>query len=393
MSAVTPTRRTTGRAPAPPGPRRWAVLVAAVLLGVATLSGCGFRGLYSVTLPGGADVGDHPFHVTVQFANVLDLVPQSSVKVNDVSVGRVEKIELSDWHATVTVLVNGDVDLPANARAEISQTSLLGEKYVALEQPTDSAPQGRLGDGADIPLTRTGANTEVEQVLGALSLLLNGGGLNQISSITHELNNALGGNTEQIRDLFGQLDQLTATLDDQKAKITDVLDKLDTLTTTLNDQKQVLVSTLDTLPGALQVLAGERDQLVGLLQGLDTLSGTATQVINGSTQNLLSTLQSLQPTLEQLTKAGDDLGKGFELLGTYPFPKTSTQAIGGDYTNLIISLDANLGDLLSNLVSSTCAPDAQAECQLDSPLPGVPAAAAGQSGDATALPAVPGGGS
>ena len=364
------------------------------LLAAAALTGCGFRGLYSVTLPGGADVGDHPFRVTVQFVDVLDLVPQSAVKVNDVAVGRVESITLSDWHATATVLVNGDVDLPANARAEIGQTSLLGEKYVSLEQPDDGAPAGRLADGDDIPLTRTGTNTQVEEVLGALSLLLNGGGLNQIATITQELDKAFNGNTGQLRDLFSRLDSITAELNDQRTVITGAIDKLNTLAATLNQQKQILVDTLDTLPGALQVLSSEKDNLVSLLTSLDTLSGTATDVIDRSTANLLSALNDLQPTLQQLTKAGDDLGKGFELLGTYPFPKTATNAVGGDYTNLIASLDANLGDLLSNLLSQTCPTDAQQTCGLGSPLPGAPTApaAAPQSAGATLLPTVPGAG-
>ena len=376
----------------------WSVRRAVAALGVAllaalALTGCGFRGLYSVTLPGGADLGDDPIRVTVQFVNVLDLVTQSAVKVNDVAVGRVESVELADWHATVTILVNGDVDLPANARAEISQTSLLGEKYVSLEQPTDGAPSGRLADGADIPLTRTGANTQVEEVLGALSLLLNGGGLNQIQTITKELDTAFGGNTEQIRDLFDRLDSITAELNDQRDVITGAIDKLNTLATTLNAQRQVLVDTLDTLPGALEVLASERGNLVALLKSLDTLSGTATRVIDGSTDNLVSALNSLQPTLEQLTKAGDDLGKGFELLGTYPFPRTSTNAVGGDYTNLIASLDANLADLLSNLLSSSCPPDAQSDCELSSPLPTTTTTApAAQAAGAVPLPAVPGAG-
>jgi phospholipid/cholesterol/gamma-HCH transport system substrate-binding protein len=106
------------------------------------LSGCGFHGLYSTPLPGGANLGRHPYTVTVEFADVLDLVPQSAVKVNDVAVGRVDSVELHGWHALVKLSVNGDVRLPANARAELLQTSLLGEKYVQLEQP----PADPVGD-------------------------------------------------------------------------------------------------------------------------------------------------------------------------------------------------------------------------------------------------------
>ena len=50
--------------------------------------------MYDLPLPGGADVGAHPYTVTAQFTDVLDLVPQAAVKVNDVAVGRVQSITL-----------------------------------------------------------------------------------------------------------------------------------------------------------------------------------------------------------------------------------------------------------------------------------------------------------
>jgi phospholipid/cholesterol/gamma-HCH transport system substrate-binding protein len=57
------------------------------------LSGCEFD-VYSLPLPGGADLGDDPYSVEVEFRDVLDLVPQSSVKVNDVTVGKVTVIDV-----------------------------------------------------------------------------------------------------------------------------------------------------------------------------------------------------------------------------------------------------------------------------------------------------------
>src|SRR5262249_44307104 len=100
-------------------------VAAAAVASSVLLAGCGFNGLYSAPLPGGANLGSHPYTVTVEFANVLDLVPQSSVKVNDVAVGKVESIKLQGWNALVKLKVNGKVQLPANAHAELLQTSLL----------------------------------------------------------------------------------------------------------------------------------------------------------------------------------------------------------------------------------------------------------------------------
>ena len=123
-------------------------LVAALASVTLLVSGCGLN-LYDVPLPGGADTGASPFRVKVQFADVLDLVPQSAVKVNDVPVGRVESVNLGPdgWSAEVTVVVNDGVKLPGNATAALKQSSLLGEKFIDLSTPVNEAPAGSLHDG------------------------------------------------------------------------------------------------------------------------------------------------------------------------------------------------------------------------------------------------------
>src|SRR5207244_7787983 len=110
-------------------------------------------------------------------------------------------------------------------------------------------------------LWRTGSSPEVEEVLGALSLLLNGGGLDQIKTITHELNDALKGHNGDVRSLLSQLTTMTATLNAQKHRVLKAVDNLDVLAKTLNQQKQVLANALDTMPQAVKILADEKDQL------------------------------------------------------------------------------------------------------------------------------------
>jgi len=68
-------------------------MAAMACAGALALSGCDFD-VYSLPLPGGADLGDEQYSVKVEFRDVLDLVPQSSVKVNDVTVGKVTDIEV-----------------------------------------------------------------------------------------------------------------------------------------------------------------------------------------------------------------------------------------------------------------------------------------------------------
>ena len=178
-------------------------------------------------------LGADPYRLTIEFSDVVDLVPQSLVKVDDVSVGTVTDISVGPaWTAMVSVLVNRDVALPADAQARIRTTSLLGEKFVELSRPQEApgaVSPPRIADGATIPLARTSRAAEVEEVLGALSLLLNGGGIAQIRTISSELNKALTGNEPEIRALLDDLDHLVGALDDRKTEITRALDEINRL--------------------------------------------------------------------------------------------------------------------------------------------------------------------
>ncbi|HEX5407409.1 MAG TPA: MCE family protein [Pseudonocardiaceae bacterium] len=332
---------------------RSTVVAALCTGGLVLVAGCqSFDGAYSLPLPGGAGLGSHPYTVHAQFQDVLDLVPQSAVKVNDVAVGKVDSISLNkaNWTADVTLSVNGDVHLPANADADLRQSSLLGEKYIELVAP--SAGQGTLANNATIPLARTNRNTEVEEVFGALSMLLNGGGVQQIQTIAKELNSATTGNESAIRALLGNLNTLMASLNAHSSDITKALDGVNRLSATLDSQQDKIAGVLTNLGPGLAELNQQRDQLVAMLESLNKLSGIAVDTVNKSQADLVADLRSLAPTLRQLSKAGNDLPNALQLLLTFPFTDSAVNGIHGDYENLYATLDLNLSDVLSNLGSS-----------------------------------------
>lgn len=326
--------------------------LAAVLIAVAVaVTGCGFKGMHDVPLPGGADVGDNPYRVTVRFDDVLDLVQQSDVKVNDVAVGRVERIEVAPdgWTAEATLLINDAVRLPRNATAQLVQSSLLGEKFVQLAAP--AKPRGTLRDGDTIDSSRTDRYPEVEEILGALAMLLNGGGIDQIRTISREVSTALSGNEPQIRSLLSNLDRFVGQLDEQRGDITDALTGLNRLSKTLAAQRDTIDTTLTDLEPGIKVLAAQRTELRTMLRSLDTLSGVATDTIERSREDMIADLKALAPTLRKLSQAGKHLPRSLEVLLTFPFTDASMDVIRGDYTNLDVKLQANLDVLLSTLTA------------------------------------------
>ncbi|MBJ8347952.1 MCE family protein [Antrihabitans sp. YC2-6] len=330
---------------------RVAAGVAGLCVSVAMVTACG-QGIYDVPLPGGADVGSDPMKIDIQFTDVLDLVRQSAVKVDGVPVGRVDKIDVGSdgWSAVVTVVVNNSVQLPENAHAEVRQSNLLGEKFIELSAPKDEAPAPeRLISGDVIPVANTSHATEIEQVLGALSLLLNGGGVAQLDPIVTELNKAIGPRTPEVRSLLEQADTLIGGLEEQVDDITRALDGLDTLAVRVNQQTDQIGKILDELPKGITILEEQRPQIVTLLSQLDRLGQVGYDVIETSKNDLIRDLRALRPTLQSLGAAAPDLVTAFPLIPTYPFPDSTLESTFGGQVNTFLSVDLQIGTLLSNL--------------------------------------------
>ncbi|MGE5290087.1 MAG: MCE family protein [Micromonosporaceae bacterium] len=363
----------------------------AVAACVLALAGCQFNGVSSLPLPGGPDLGPHPYRVVIDFTNVLDLVPYSLVKVDDVTVGKVVRVRLAGWHAQVTCMLRGDVRLPANAVAKIEQTSLLGEKFVALSAPAGQRASGTLRNGSVIPLARTAEDVQIEQVLSALSLLVNEGGLENIATITSELNAALHGNEGQVRDVIKQLSDAVGALNAQRGTIVRAIGNLGKLTAKLAGQRATLARALDQITPAVKLLAQQRAQLTRLLVATSKLSAVTDRVINSSSANLLANLRSLEPIAANLAKTGAQLPQALELMITFPFPKTATNAIRGDYVNLNVKLDLTATSLLRNFLSGTALSALSGKPPASLAMPPPPLTVPPKS-PLGAIPPIPGGG-
>ncbi|MGK2870328.1 MAG: MCE family protein [Mycobacterium sp.] len=320
------------------------VRAAGVLLVVAAAAtGCQWKGLNSVALPGVEGVGPGSYTVQAEMPDVDHLSPNSRVRVDDVTVGNVTNIERRGWNALVTMSLNENVVLPANATATLGQTSLLGSQHIELAPPADTAPEGRLKAGSVIPLESSGSFPTTEQTLAAISLLLNGGGVGQVQDITTALSTAFTGREDDLRSLIEQLDLFIAYNNDQKDDIIAAAESLNSLVGQVAEQKPVVDKALQTIPDALQVLKDQRESLAEALAQLGKFSALAADATSQTREALVAELKALGPTLESLANAGPALTRGLSFLSTYPFPKeTITNWMRGDYANLTLIVDLTL---------------------------------------------------
>ncbi|WP_188111267.1 MCE family protein [Nocardioides antri] len=324
--------------------------LAAVLLASAALTGCGFDGVHSLPMPGAVD-GDDTYPVTIRLEDATNLVPKESCRSHDTVVGSVESVTLDDdLKAVVVCRIRDDVKLPANVHGAIKETSLLGERYVALDPPPGVRRRGELPRGAEIPASRTRVDPNVELVLGTLSIVLNGGGLGQLETITRELNTALG--QSELKGTFRELRRFVGTLDAHRSDITATLDGLDELVGHVSSQRDVIAEALDAVPGGLRALNDNRPELMRTLRRLDDLAAVAVPLIQQTRDDSTADLKHLSVVLSELTEAGSDIALSLERLALFPFPSQTGGILRGDYGGVYFSFVLDV-DTLEELLTST----------------------------------------
>jgi phospholipid/cholesterol/gamma-HCH transport system substrate-binding protein len=334
--------------------RRAAATVVMIVAVAASISGCQWRGLNSLSMPGTQGNGSGSFVIEAQMPDVNNIQPNSRVRVGDVEVGSVSKIERQDWHALVTMRLNGDVSLPANAIAKIGLTSLLGSLHIELAAPTDEPPQGKLHDGSLIALSHGAAFPSTEQTLAALSMVLNGGGLGQVQDITEAFSTAFRGREQDLRSMIAQLDIFAENLNDQTGDIIAATETLNDFVGKFAAKRPVLDHALATIPDALAVLNDERDNLVAAADKLGQFSALTVDTVNQSKENLVKELKEVGPVLESLANAGPSLTRSLSFIPTYPFPnETIEKWQRGDYANLTAIVDLTLSRIDSGFFTGT----------------------------------------
>jgi phospholipid/cholesterol/gamma-HCH transport system substrate-binding protein len=327
----------------------WAVFVALAALP----TGCGWRGANSLPLPGTSGRGPGSYEIRAQLPDVTNIQQNSRVRVGDVTVGNVTKIQRQGWHALVTMRVDGNVQLPANATAKVGQTSLLGSLHIELAPPTSEPPNGLLHNGSLIPLSRAASYPTTEQTLAALALLLNGGGLGKIQDITKAFSVAFAGRDKDLRSLIEQFDTFVTHLNDQTGDMIAATDRFNAVVGQFADQKPVFDKALKMIPDALAVLADERTNLTETFDALGTFSGITTDAVNKTKQHLVSEFRDLGPVLESLANAGPDMTRSLSVLATYPWPnETLENWVRGDYGNATGIFDLTLSRLDELLIGT-----------------------------------------
>ncbi|HEX4189454.1 MAG TPA: MCE family protein [Marmoricola sp.] len=332
------------------------ITVLAVLAVVLVVGGRHlFRNPNDFVLPGGVATGSDGYRVSATFANVENLVPNSKVMYNNVAIGTVTAIKLKGWQAKVTLSLKKSIRLPKTATFRIAQQSLLGSEYVEADVSGGAATTtgASLSGGDAVTVAQTGNYPETEDVLSAVSLVLNGGGLSQLKTITTELTRMIGAPQQQqnARDLLTKTNQFLTSVNSNKANIIRLIAQLNRFAGTFARQKAAVAKAIVHIRPGLAVLNDEKTKLVDALTALSKFGTIGTRIIRRDGDALVSNLQNLEPVLTKLQESGDALPQSLQLIPTFPFPlKTTPIAVRGDFANFFPTIDVSLPQLTANFL-------------------------------------------
>jgi len=323
------------------------IWVAALLAAIVGLSACGPT-FSSLPLPG-SGVSGNTITVKADFQDALNLAQGAAVRINGVMSGRVQSVSASNFTAHVTMLVQTAANLRANATARLRYTTPLGELYVEVTNPSTGAPMQNNGT---LGLKQTLTAPTVEDALASASLLINGGGLNQLQTIITEANKALGGHEDNIRSLITQASNAMSQIYAAGGDIDRTLNALNSVSQSLAQRRQIIHSALNDVGPAAQALRANTSNLTALLASLDRFAGTANQVVGANKTQLLNIVRQAQPVLQELVNVRGQLAPTLNAIVS--LATSLNKAVPGDYLNLFVLL--HLDSILGNGSTNTSAP-------------------------------------
>ncbi|WP_280306323.1 MCE family protein [Nocardia neocaledoniensis] len=276
---------------------------AATVLATLSLAACTVD---TVPLPR-PGVDGPSYRLRAEFDNALNLPERARVKIGGIDIGVVTGIDTTDFVAEVELEVRRDIALPRGTRAELRQSTPLGDIHVAVTLPEHRPDAPLLGDGDVIDRAHTSAGASVEELMLAMSMLLDGGAMNQVARITSELNAIVGGRGPQLSHLLTELTAVLTALNQRTGQIDSVLHGLDGLTTTLRARKTELGQAADTFPDLIAVIAENNRAITDLTTKVSTVTAALGDFTDTTGPEFLSLFDSVQRLMAGFTRMGDDL--------------------------------------------------------------------------------------
>ncbi|MFC4372850.1 MCE family protein [Nocardia halotolerans] len=252
-------------------------------------------------------IGGPGYTLHATFRDALNLPDRAHVKIGGTDIGVVTDISTTAFLADVEMLIREDIELPQGTTVELRQATPLGDIFVAITLPSAATAGPPLAEGARIGTEHTASAASVEQLMMSVSMLINGGGINQAAEITSELDSIFAGKAPQLRHLIGEMTSVITALNERTGDLDATLSGLSVLTGELAGRKAELGAAADSFPQLVGLFAENNRAIVDLINRVAVTMDALGDFSATNGPQFVSLFQSIQDLMSGFVQMDDDL--------------------------------------------------------------------------------------
>jgi virulence factor Mce-like protein len=224
------------------------------------------------------------YRVTIPLTQAANLVTGSGVQIAGVKIGKVVAVNRTGNTASATIeLQSRFAPLRSGATAIARTKTLLGEGYLELAPgPEDAKP---IPDGGELRASHVQPEVQLDEFISTFGPATR----QRMQQLFTGLSSALAGQAQSLNDSVGYAAPFTSSLDQVLA--------------TLENQKGSLQRVLTKSADVLQAI-GQRE---GVLQAAVTAGNTVLATTAHDSRTLRATISAFPPLLKQLTATSDTI--------------------------------------------------------------------------------------
>lgn len=249
-------------------------------------------------------LGANERRITAYFSSAVGIYSGGDVRVLGVPVGTVDEVVPQGKDVRVTMSVERDTQVPADAGAVLVSPSVVSDRYVQLAPVYRGGPA--MEDGTVIPKQRTATPVELDQVysnLNDLTKALGPQGANENGALTDLLNTGaknLQGNGQAIADSLSHLGEAGKTLSGNSKELFATVDNLQKFTSMLADNDGRVREFNTQMQQVSGFLAGEREDFGAAVAELSDALGKVDSFVHDNRSAVKSNVDQLRSVSQVL---------------------------------------------------------------------------------------------
>jgi phospholipid/cholesterol/gamma-HCH transport system substrate-binding protein len=272
--------------------------------------------------------GARGYRVIVQLADSGGIFANAEVTYRGVTVGRVERLRLSDNGIDVVLDIEDDAPpIPADTFAVVANRSAVGEQYVDLQPTHNRGPY--LVDGSIVPTQRTKTPSSPETLLSNLDSLVTSVPKDSLRTTVDELYLAFQNTGPALQVLLDSAGALTTTATEHLPQTTALLANGRVVLTTQAEQSQQILDYSTSLRLLSEQLKTSNPDLRRLITVVPQVTVQVDDILRESGRDLGLIVANLLTTMQITSTRTDALE---QLLVTFPIVTATAPGANPDGT-------------------------------------------------------------